>query len=477
MPGLPETDHGQRIHLAGGAIIASDITDLRSALELLASTPGELASVQEIVDPFCELAAVYRRLATGRALMFPRVRGFDIPVVTGMLSSRRRVALLLGSSAERLAFDLLEWLERPVAPEKVCDAPCRQAVLLPPFDIRNILPVPTHTELDAGPFITAGLIRARDPETGEVDVTIHRMCVQGPDRLSIYFAPGRRIDQFRMKAERAGKALPISASIGLDPAIYLAACVGPPAAPAGLDELTIAGGIRRRPVKLADCVSVDAQAIAAAEIVIEGEILPGQRTAEDALTGKGYSMPEFHGYMGIAERDVPVMKVTAVTHRRDPVFQAIIGPAQDRAQLIGIPAEAGAIRVLGPAYSGLLRSVYAHEAGAGSLLTVIQVAKSGPEDDERARAMGRECLSLFRQLKAVALVDDDVDIFDPQDLLWALTTRFEGAPDLLFSSGPPLRFLGGSSRTIFDATLPWAERRRLRRVRFPQVDPALFSLR
>jgi gallate decarboxylase subunit C len=409
--------------------------------------------------------------------MFRDVRRFSVPVVAGLLSSRRRAALLLGSSVERVAFDLLNALDRALPPEQAHEAPCRQTVLRPPFDIRNILPIPTHTELDAGPFITAGLVRARDPETGEADVTIHRIGVQGPDRLSIYFVPGRRIDRFRARAEHAGRALPVSVNIGLDPAIYFAACMGPPAAPAGLDELRIAGGIRRRPVRLADCVSVDEKAIADAEIVIEGEILPGVRTSEDALTGRGCSMPEFHGYMGIAEPEVPVMQVTAITHRRDPIFQAIIGPAQDRTQLIGIPAEAGTIRVAGATAPGLLRSVYAHEAGAGSLLSVLQVSKAGPEDDERSRAMALACFDHFRQLRAVALVDDDVNIFDPQDLLWAMATRCEGQAGFVFSTGSPLRFLGGSSRTVVDATVPWSERSRLRRVRFAPVDPSRFSAR
>ena len=148
-----------------------------------------------------------------------------------------------------------------------------------------------------------GLIRAEDPETGEADVTIHRLCVQGPDRLSVYFVPGRHIDQFRIKAERAGRALPVSISMGLDPAIYLAACFEPPTTPLGFDELTIAGGLRRRPVELVDCVTVAAKAIARAEIVLEGEILPGERVREDALTGTGYCMPEFPGYLGIAQPD------------------------------------------------------------------------------------------------------------------------------------------------------------------------------
>ena len=119
--------------------------------------------------------------------------------------------------------------------------------------------------------------------------------------MSVFFAPARHIDHFRTKAERAGDPLPVSISMGLDPAIYLAACFEPPTTPLGFDELTVAGGLRRRAVELVDCVSVAAKAIARAEVVIEGEILPGERIREDVQTNTGYCMPEFPGYLGVAQ--------------------------------------------------------------------------------------------------------------------------------------------------------------------------------
>jgi 4-hydroxy-3-polyprenylbenzoate decarboxylase len=240
------------------------ICDLRSALEFLAAIPGQLSTTRQPVDPHAELAAVYHRLGAGPALLFQNVKGFVIPVVAGILASRDRTALLMGSTIERLPFDLLDALIHTCPPVTVATAPCQEVVIRPPFDLRRLIPAPTHTLLDAGPYITAGLVRARDPETGASDVTIHRLCLQGPDSLSIYFVPGRHIDQFRAQAERLGRPLPVSISIGLDPAIYLAACFESPAVPLGFDELTVAGGLRHRPVELVDCVSVPAQAIARA---------------------------------------------------------------------------------------------------------------------------------------------------------------------------------------------------------------------
>src|ERR1035437_10201375 len=164
---------------------AAEILDLRSALEFLASMPGPLPPTRPPVAAQAELPAVYRRSGTGPALLFENVNGFAIPVVVGILASRERTALLMGSSIERLPFDLLDALNHTCAPVTVRSAPCQEVVVRPPFDLRRLIPAPTHTLRDAGPYITAGLMRARDPETGASDVTIHRLCMQGPDTLSI----------------------------------------------------------------------------------------------------------------------------------------------------------------------------------------------------------------------------------------------------------------------------------------------------
>jgi 4-hydroxy-3-polyprenylbenzoate decarboxylase len=213
MPGLYLGETGRLL------ITAADILDLRSALEFLATIPGQLATTRQPVDAQAELAAIYKRIGAGPALLFENVKGYAIPVVTGILATRERTALLMGSTIERLPFDLLDALNHTCAPVTVATAPCQEVVIRPPFDLRRLIPAPTHTLRDAGPYLTMGLVRARDPETGASDVTIHRLCMQGPDTLSIYFVPGRHIDQFRAKAERLGQPLPVSVSIGLDPAL------------------------------------------------------------------------------------------------------------------------------------------------------------------------------------------------------------------------------------------------------------------
>ena len=479
---------------------ASEIIDLRSALCFLESIPGQLVRTSEPVDPMAELAGVYRHVGAGTpvapptrvgpAMLFESVRGYDIPVVTGVLASRERTALLLNSQVDRLPFDLLEALnhpKRPVCVEK--DAPCQEVVIRPPFDLRTMIPAPTNTVRDAGPYFNMGLVRARDPETGEADVTIHRLCVHGPDLLSIYFVPGRHIDAFRAKAEANGRALPVSISMGLDPAIYLAACFEPPTTPLGFDELTVAAGLRGRPVELARCLSVDEWAIARAEIVLEGEILPGERVAEDAQTGSGFCMPEFPGYLGQAQPSLPVIRVKTVTHRRNPILQTIVGPGEEHVNLTGIPTEASILRMVENSMPGRLRNVYCHSAGGGKYLAILQFRKAAQSDEGRQRQAALTAFAAFPELKHVILVDEDVNIFDTNDVLWAMTTRYQGDASTVFIPGVRCHPLdpsqspefsssiaspGISCKTIFDCTVPFAMRDRFRRAEFLEVDPEPF---
>ena len=209
----------------------------------------------------------------------------------------------------------------------------------PDFDLYKLIPAPTNTPVDAGPYITLGMCYATHPDTGVHDVTIHRLCIQGKDELSIFFTPGAR----HIGAERAeelNKTLPISISIGVDPAIEIGSCFEPPTTPLGYDELSVAGAIRKEPVRLCKCVSIKEMAIANAEYVIEGEVIPHVRVKEDQNSHTGYAMPEFPGYTGPASEECWLIKVKAVTHRKNPVMQTCIGPSEEHVSMAGIPTEA-----------------------------------------------------------------------------------------------------------------------------------------
>lgn len=382
--------------------MTKEVIDLRSALELLESIPGQMVHTDVEVDPSAELAGVYRYVGaggtvarptkTGPAMTFENVKGHQgAKVVIGLLASRKRVGYLLNSKPEKLGFMMRDAVKNAIAPVVVdkAKAQCQEVVHLATdegFDIRKLIPAPTNTPEDAGPYVTLGMCYASDVETGESDVTIHRLCLQSKDEISMFFTPGaRHLGAFREKAEALGKPLPISISIGVDPAIEIASCFEPPTTPLGFNELSIAGAIRGKAVELAPCVTIDENCIANAEYVIEGELLVGARVREDQNSNTGKAMPEFPGYTGPANAELPVIKVKAVTHRVNPIMQTCIGPSEEHVSMAGIPTEASILDMVERAMPGRVQNVYAHSSGGGKFIAVIQFKKTVPSDEGRQR--------------------------------------------------------------------------------------------
>lgn len=486
--------------------MTKEVIDLRSALELLESIPGQMVHTDVEVDPSAELAGVYRYVGaggtvarptkTGPAMTFENVKGHPgAKVVIGLLASRKRVGYLLNSKPEKLGFMMRDAVKNAIAPVVVdkAKAQCQEVVHLATdegFDIRKLIPAPTNTPEDAGPYVTLGMCYASDVETGESDVTIHRLCLQSKDEISMFFTPGaRHLGAFREKAEALGKPLPISISIGVDPAIEIASCFEPPTTPLGFNELSIAGAIRGKAVELAPCVTIDESCIANAEYVIEGELLVGARVREDQNSNTGKAMPEFPGYTGPANAELPVIKVKAVTHRVNPIMQTCIGPSEEHVSMAGIPTEVSILDMVERAMPGRVQNVYAHSSGGGKFIAVIQFKKTVPSDEGRQRQAALLAFSAFPELKQVILVDEDVDIFDTNDVLWAMTTRMQADVDIvtipgvrchpLDPSNDPacswsIRDHGIACKTIYDATVPFNQKARFQRAKFMEVDVKKF---
>jgi 4-hydroxy-3-polyprenylbenzoate decarboxylase len=484
----------------------NEVIDLRSALELLERLPGQMVHTDAEVDPAAELAGVYRYVGAGGtvarptrkgpAMSFSNIKGHPgARVVIGLLASRERVGHLLNHDPKRLGFLLRDAVKNAINPVVVDKqkARCQEVIHLATdegFDIRKLIPAPTNTPEDAGPYITLGMCYASDVETGESDVTIHRLCLQGKDEISMFFTPGaRHLGAFREKAEALGKPLPISISIGVDPAIEIASCFEPPTTPLGFNELSIAGAIRGKAVELVPCLTINEKCIANAEYVVEGELVVGKRVREDQNTNTGKAMPEFPGYTGPACPELPVIKVKAVTHRKAPIMQTCIGSSEEHVSLAGIPTEASILDMVERAMPGRVQNVYAHSSGGGKFIAVIQFKKSVPSDEGRQRQAALLAFSAFSELKQVILVDEDVDIFDTNDVLWAMTTRMQADVDVITIPGVrchpldpsndpacswTIRDYGIACKTIYDATVPYAEKHNFQRAKFLEVDVKKF---
>lgn len=482
----------------------TEILSLRDAIKVLRETQGQLVETDVEVDPAAELSGVYRYVGAGGtvkrptrvdgpAMIFNNIKGHPgAKVAIGILASRERVADLFGCKKEELGRLVQNCAANPIMPV-ITDhtASCQEVVHLasdPDFDLNRLIPAPTNTPVDAGPYITLGMCYATHPDTGLSDVTIHRMCIQGKDELSIFLQPGsRHIGAMAERATELGIPLPISVSIGVDPAIEVLSCFEPPTTPLGFNELSIAGALRQKPVELVPCISVKENAIANAEYVIEGEILPGIKVVEDQHSHTGFAMPEFPGYNGHASSECWLLKVKAVTHRKNPIMQTCIGPSEEHVNMAGIPTEASILGMIDKALPGKVLNCYAHRSGGGKYMVILQCSKTVHTDEGKQRQAALLAFSAFPELKHVILVDDDVDIFDTNDVLWAMNTRFQGDRDIITipgvrchpldpSSSPDysdtIRDVGISTKTIFDCTVPFELKDRFMRAPFMELDPA-----
>ena len=482
--------------------MSNGVRDLRSALELLRKMPGQLLETYKEAEPRAQISGIYRHVGAGGTVMRPTKEGpamlfhniaghKDAKVAIGVLASRQRVAALLDCKPEDLGKLLYKSVDNPIPPvltkeKALCQQVCHKATD-PDFDLYQLIPAPTNTEDDAGPYITLGMCYATHPDTGASDVTIHRLCIQGKDELSIFFTPGaRHIGAMAERAEALGQKLPISISIGVDPAIEIGSCFEPPTTPLGYDELAVAGAIRGEAVELCQCLTINERAIANAEYVIEGEVIPNVRVQEDQNSHTGYAMPEFPGYTGPASSQCWKIKVTAVTHRENPIMQTCIGPSEEHVSMAGIPTEASIFGMVEKAMPGKLQNVYCASAGGGKYMAVMQFKKTVASDEGRQRQAALIAFAAFSELKHVYLVDEDVDCFDMNDVLWAMTTRFQGDTDIITIPGvrchpldpsndprysSSIRDHGIACKTIFDCTVPFSQKEHFKRARFMELDP------
>ncbi|WP_270330864.1 UbiD family decarboxylase [Lapidilactobacillus dextrinicus] len=477
--------------------------DLRKVLAELQQHDGQYHETDVEVDPDAQLAGVYRYIGAGGtvvrptqegpAMMFNNVKGFnDTRVLIGLMASRKRVGLMFHHDYQTLGQFLNEAVTKPVWPTMVeeKDAPAHEIIHRATdedFDIRKLVAAPTNTSRDAGPYITVGVVAGSSMDKSKSDVTIHRMVLEDKDKIGIYIMPGgRHIGAFAEEYEKANQPMPITISIGLDPAITIGATFEPPTTPFGYNELGVAGAIRQQPVELVKGVTVDENAIARAEYTLEGYIMPNERIQEDINTHTGKAMPEFPGYDGDANPALQVIKVTAVTHRKEnPIMQSVIGPSEEHVSMAGIPTEASILSLVERAIPGKVLNVYNPPAGGGKLMTIMQIHKENAADEGIQRQAALLAFSAFKELKTVILVDDDVDIFDMNDVIWTMNTRFQADQDLMVLPGmrnhpldpserpeydpKSIRFRGMSSKLVIDGTVPFDMKDQFERAQFQEV--------
>ena len=432
------------------------VRTLRDWLDHLAARE-RLAVIKPNADLRFEVAAYAKRLDGVRATLFPRPSGHAMPVVSGLTSNRGWMAEAMGVEPHELLARFQDAAANPLPSQEVTDAPVQQVVHRK-VDLLKQLPVPTHNEHDGGPYISAGLMIARNPNTGKQNVTIHRCQVTGPNRLGVLLLP-RHTHAYLQMAEEAGQPLDVAIVVGVDPLTLLASQA---IVPLDHDELEIAGALQGRPLPIVKCITSDVRVPAEAEIVIEGRILPGVREPE----GPFGEFPQYYGPRANRE----VMEVVAVTHRKDAIFHTIVGGGLDHQLLGAIPKEATLLTHLRRSFPDVL-DVHLSPGGVMRYHLFVKLKKT-QEGQAKNVIMGAFAGSF--DLKHVIVVDDDVDIHNPTEVEWAMATRFQADRDLLIvpesqgSKLDPSNRDGVGAKMGIDATKPVAAAEMVfKRIRVP----------
>ena len=395
---------------------------------------GQMIDMQQPVD--------IRHIATlvdqsDKALFFHNVIGYDMPVVSGIIRSRERAILSMGCTEYgEIEQRLRHGIDHPIAPRYV-ETPAHKQVIMKGDEVDLFkLPVPMSSIYDGGPMITAGVVMASDPEYG-LNSGCYRFMVKEKNLTGIDIVTPNNMRLYAQRAFEAGRVCPISISIGTHPMEIMGANFR---APIGVDEMGITGGIRGVPVELAQCETIDLPCVADAEMVLEGEILPTGWTNPEGRFG------EFTRLMGGLHWN-PVVRIKAVTMRRDPIYYALHMPWENT--WLAAPTRYAAIRAALKNAGVQVKDINVTLGGCAFWHAIISIKKQAGEGKNALLA----ALSVL-DLKHVVVVDDDIDVHNAMDVEWAIATRVQGDRDVFIIPGARAKPLDPSLAVMPHGVVP-----------------------
>lgn len=413
-----------------------DRQSLRGFLHMVeAEYPDELLRVRQPVDLHFDMTAIVyelERVGKNPVIVLDRVGNHDMPVVTNVAANRRLLAACLGVGVRDLPTAFRERCQTYIPCETVTHAAWKDVVIEgDDVDLRK-LPIPLQFAVDGAPYVTAGQISARDPLTGVDTTGFHRLMLKGKDRLGVSLHSRRRLYEYHRRAEEQGKSLPAVVTIGTHPLHYMGSMVY--AYPPHVRKFEIIGGLFGEPYRLAACGVDNLEVPAGAEIVIEGEILADVREPEGPFS-------EFTGYASYrSTQNVFVAK--RIRMRADAMYHAVTsGMSRDHILVSCITREGEILNALRRNLPNV-RAVHVPHTTCGAFMAFIAMKKTADGEPQMAvmATLGTELYT-----KYVIVVDDDVDIFDLNDVMWAVATRVRAEQDIFFIPGAKAAILDPTS--------------------------------
>jgi 2,5-furandicarboxylate decarboxylase 1 len=416
--------------------------NFRSFLEKL-SKSGELTRISKEVSTDYEMAGIIEALGE-KPVFFEKVKESAIPVVAGLLSSKELIARALVIKRDELLHKLSTAIEKPVPPEVAEKGEC-QEIVEKDVDLTK-LPIMRYTEKDGGKYIASAVSIIRDPEFGARNMCFHRLMLLDRNRFVARIVENRGTDT---ALKKAGGELDIAMCIGNSTAVLLAAATSLPMA---VDELGMANALEK--TELVKCKTIDLEVPKECEIVLEGRIT-NQKTAEGPFLDTTGTIDKI--------RQQPIIEVKCITHREKPIYQTLLPGRKEHQFLMGMPKEPTIFNEVNKVCE--CKDVYITPGGCSWLHAVVQIKKRNPDDGKKAIAAAFEG---HKSLKHCVIVDDDIDIYNPHDVEWAIATRFQADKNAVILPNQPGSSLdpsgdlteGKKARTCkmgLDATVPFGK--------------------
>jgi 4-hydroxy-3-polyprenylbenzoate decarboxylase len=436
-------------------------SDLRSFISFL-EQQGELVRITQEVDPNLEMTEISDRTlrAKGPALLFENPKGYSMPVLCNLFGTPKRVAMGMGQdsvSALRDVGELLAFLKQPEPPKNLRDlwdkrhdfkqvlnmpvktikkAPCQEVIIKGDQVDLGQIPIQTCWPGDAAPLITWPLVITRGPDKERQNLGIYRMQKLAKNKLIMRWLAhrGGALDYRDWQIKHPGKPYPVAIALGADPATTLGA-VTP--VPDSLSEYAFAGLLRGEKTSVAQCIGSDLQVPATAEIILEGYLQPGEEADEGPFG-------DHTGYYNEVER-FPVMTVQRITHRKQPIYHSTYtGRPPDEPAILGVALNEVFVPILQKQFPEIT-DFYLPAEGCSYRMAVVSMKKQFPGHAKRVMMGVWSFLRQFMYTKFIIVTDEDIDIRNWEDVIWAITTRMDPTRDTVMIDNTPIDYLDFAS--------------------------------
>ncbi len=383
--------------------------DLRSFIKVL-DKEAELHRIDKMVSPRFEASAIMKKHDGKQALLFQRINGYGV-VVAGICGTKRRLALSLDTALDELRPRIMDAIRNPQEPGVVSSLQATEEL-----SGLSELPILTHFEKDAAPYITSAIVSARLPGSSKENVSIHRLMIIDKKHMAIRIVPRHLYQICKMVKEAGGSTLDVGIALGLHPAVLLAAAS---AAPFGVSEYAVANRLLDNRLKVAECSSADARVPEDAEIVIEGKILLDREVDEGPFV-------DITGTYDVIRKQ-PVVQVRRALCRKNSIYHALLPSGREHGLLMGLPQEAKIAETVAGVVPKI-KDINLTAGGCHWLHAAVSIEKQSEGD---AKNVILAAFAGHPSLKHVVVVDPDIDVNQLEDVEWAIATRFQGSRGLV----------------------------------------------